>query len=327
MNLSQVDLNLLLVLHTVLEEGSAAAAARVLHVTPPAVSNALARLRALFDDPLVVRSGRGLAPTPRALELRPHLRAAIDAVGRALAGDEGFDPRTTPRTFAIALSDAHQLSDLPRIARAFASTMPRATLQIVSVDALEAGGGLAGGAADAALAPAHPLPPGHHAAPLYDEESVLLARRGHPAAAAPLTPEVFNACRHVDIHLVLGRGGLGHRSATQWFSERGLRREIAAIVPTFLAAAIVAAETDLLTGMPRRVAEALTASMPLTILTMPGASLRFSMQLLWHARTDADPGARAFRGLVIDALADPTPASRGRGGGRRPRPRPPGRAR
>lgn len=307
-NLAQIDLNLLLVLHTVLEEKSAARAAKRLHVTPPAISNSLARLRALLGDPLVVRSGRGLTPTPRALELAPHLRAAIEAFGRAVAGEQAFDPATTTRTFALTLSDAHQVCDLPRLARAFARKMPRAGLRIVSVDHHSAVDGLAGGEIDAAIAPGHPLQPGHHARDLYAEDSVLVLRRDHPAAGKPLTREAFGRLRHVDIHLALGRGGIGHRSASAAFGAQGLRRDIAVTVPSFLAAAVVAAETDYVAGMPRRLAEALATFVPITMVTVPGLSLTFRMQLQWHERTDRDPGARAFRELVVEALADARPA-------------------
>lgn len=311
MNISQIDLNLLLVLHTVLEAGSAAAAARRLHVTPSAVSNSLARLRALLGDPLVVRSGRGLVATPRARELAPHLRAAIAELAHVLTGPARFDPATTTRAFALALSDAHQICDLPRVARAFAKGMPRASLRIASVDHLEAGGGLASGDIDAALAPKHPLAPGHHAVDLYEEEGALVIRRDHPAARRPLTPAAWASLRHVDIHLALGRGGIGHRAVDAWLAERGLRRDIAVTVPSFYAAATVAASTDYITGMPRRLAEALALAAPLAVLAFPGPPMRFTMQLVWHDRTDRDPGARAFRELVLAALRDPPRRERG----------------
>lgn len=318
MNISQIDLNLLLVLHTVLEAGSAAAAARRLHVTPSAISNSLARLRVLLGDPLVVRSGRGLVATPRARELAPHLRAAIAELGRVLGGPERFDPATTTRAFALALSDAHQICDLPRIAGAFASQLPRANLRIASVDHLEAAGGLGSGDIDAALAPAHPLPPGHHAVDLYQEEGALVVRRGHPAARRPLTPEVWAGLRHIDIHLALGRGGIGNQAADAWLAKRGLRRDIAVTVPSFFAAATVAAHTDYITGMPRRLAEALALATPLAVLTLPGPPMYFPIQLVWHDRTDRDPGARVFRELVIAALATTRPKRHSRAGKPKP---------
>ncbi|WP_437949139.1 LysR substrate-binding domain-containing protein [Sorangium sp. So ce296] len=307
MNLPALDLNLLLVLHAVLEERSAARAARRLHVTPSAVSNSLARLRAQLGDPLVVRSGRGLVATPRAQQMIPRLRAAFGELAGAIEGERAFDPKTTSRAFAIACSDLDQICSLPAIARAFAAEMPRAVLRVASVDHLEAAGGLAGGDIDAAIAPAHPLPPGHHAADLYEQDSVFVVRRGHPCARGPMTREVFNAMRHIDIHVALGRGGIGNRAAREQLAAHGLHREIAMTVPSFSAAAVAAANTDLIAGMPRRLAEALARLAPLAIVEppMPGFSLR--LQLVWHERTHEDAGARCFRELVISALREATP--------------------
>lgn len=310
MNIAALDLNLLLVLHTVLEGRSAAAAARRLHVTPSAISNSLARLRALLGDPLVVRSGRGLVPTPRALELEPHLRAAIRALERVVAGEAGFDPATSTRTFALALSDAQQICDLPQVARAFAARLPRAQLRVVSVDHFEAAGGLQGGEIDAAIAPASAPEPGCHACDLYEETGVLVVRRDHPAARRPLTREAWAGLRHIDIHLALGRGGIGHRATRAHLAAEGLQRDIAVVVPSFLAAAMVAASTDYVAGMPRRLAAALAAVAPLAVVTMPGPPMKFRMQLVWHERTHHDAGARVFRELVLAALASPKPAGR-----------------
>ncbi|WP_437291116.1 LysR family transcriptional regulator [Sorangium sp. So ce406] len=314
MNLSAIDLNLLLVLHAVLEERSAARAARRLRVTPSAVSNSLAKLRALLGDPLVVRSGRGLAPTPRALEIAPRLRAAFGEIAGALEGERSFDPKATTRAFAIACSDVDQICSLPAVARSFAAEMPRAALRVVSVDHLEASGGLGGGEIDTAIAPAHPLPPGHHAADLFEQDSVFVVHRDHPCARRRLTRERFNAMRHIDIHVALGRGGIGNRAAQEMLAAHGLRREIAVTVPTFFAAAVVAASTDLIAGMPRRLAEALAQVAPLAIVEPPGPGMVFRMQLVWHERTHLDEGARRFREIVIAALRTPR---RARGGARR----------
>ncbi|MBZ5710058.1 LysR family transcriptional regulator [Nannocystis pusilla] len=310
MNISALDLNLLLVLHTVLAERSAAAAARRLHVTPSAVSNSLAKLRAQLGDPLVVRSGRGLTPTPRALELEPHLRAAIRELERVVAGAERFDPRTTTRSFALALSDAHQITDLPRVARVFARAMPRAQLRVISVDHFEAVGGLAGGEVDAAIAPVSEPRPGQHSQHLYEEAGVMTVRRDHPAAGKPITRELWAALRFVDIHLALGRGGIGHRAARAWLAAERLSLDIAVVVPSFLAAAVVAANSDYVAGLPRRVVEALAPVTPLVPLAVQGPPMAFSIELVWHERTHRDAGARAFRELVIAALSPPRAASK-----------------
>src|SRR6185437_3888355 len=159
MNLSNVDVNLFVVLHAVLEEGSATRAAKRLHVTQSAVSNALARLRELVGDPLVVRSGQGLVPTPRAEALAPHIAAAIGELERALEGGTGFAPAKSGRTFVLAAADSYQVRDVPRVAQAFAQHLPHAKLRVVSSDYLAVTNGMATGEIDAAFMPAPAVQP------------------------------------------------------------------------------------------------------------------------------------------------------------------------
>jgi DNA-binding transcriptional LysR family regulator len=300
-NLSGIDLNLLLVLHTVLEEQSVAKAAKRLHVTPPAISNALARLRETLGDPLFVRSGRGLTPTPRALELAPVLARTLAELEQSLFAGPGFDPRTTTREFAIALADADQLARLPKLARVFADRLPRARLRVVSIDTLISAGGLADSAIDVAVGPATDDDGLHHLA-LYEEEGVLVVRRDHPRIRRRITPAQFGRERHVDIHLALGRAGIGNRVVTDEFARHGLVRDIAVTVPTFAAAAMVVASTDLVGGMPRRLAESLRSVAPIVIVRGPGPGVRFAMQMLWHERTHRDPAASYFRSLIAETF-------------------------
>jgi DNA-binding transcriptional LysR family regulator len=300
-NLSSIDLNLLWMLHAVLEDGSVTAAAARLHVTAPAVSNALTRLRGVLDDPLFVRKGRGLAPTPRTLELAPALARAFADISTSLARHERFDPKTCTRQLTVALSDADQIASLPAITRAFARRLPRARMRVVSLDTLVSEGGLAGGTVDVAIGPP-PAPPEHHYAKAYEEKGIMIARRGHPRIKRKLTTAAFNTERHIDLHLMLGRAGEGHKLAEDAFAQAGLVRDVAVVVPTFFAAAAVVAATDYLSGMPLRVARSLRRSLPIEVLTGPGPPLEFELGLHWHERTHKDPAAEAFRGLILEAL-------------------------
>src|SRR6185503_6152790 len=151
MNLSSIDLNLFAVLGAVLAERSVTRAARQLSVTPPAISNSLARLRELLGDPLVVRSGRGLAPTPLAEELSPILDSALAQLHGILNAKRGFVPGETTRTFTLAAADSNQLHDVPSVVAAFATELPRAKLRIVSSDYLVSSDGLTTGEIDAAF--------------------------------------------------------------------------------------------------------------------------------------------------------------------------------
>lgn len=297
MSLSSLDLNLLLVLDTVLVERSVARAARRLHVTPPAISNALARLRGVLGDPLVVRSGRGVVPTPRTKALAPGLAHALRALEAALQGD-AFDPSTTDRELTLAIADAGQVVKLPAIVAAMSSRMPRARLRIASVDRLLSSGGLAQSEVDVLIGVGE-HGPGIRVLPLYDETIVLVARADHPGIRRRLSVASLAALRHVEVQVAPGKGS---RAVAEAYGTLGIERDIALVVPTFAAAAAVAAGSDLVASLPATVLEALGPGLGLRRLPTPLPPIRTTIRLLWHDRTDADPVCAAFRAILVDAV-------------------------
>jgi DNA-binding transcriptional LysR family regulator len=303
MNLSSLDLNLFMVLHVVLEERSATRAARRLHVTQSAVSNAIARLRAALGDPLVVRVGRGLTPTPRAEELAPLVAQAVAQLQLAIDRGVAFLPEATERRFTLALSDNHQTSEAARIAEFFARRLPHAALRLVSNDYLVATDGLASGDVDAAFTPSVLQTPGVRARPIFEEQACLVVRRDHPRVRGKLTPKLFNQLPHIDVEVVLGRTGVGHRLAEQHWRSAGLERHVAVTVPYFTTAAMIASRTDCIAGLPSRVAKVLCKHLPLKIAATTFPMPKMGLSLVWHERTDADPGGRYFRDLLVEAVA------------------------
>lgn len=301
MNLSTIDLNLLLVLHVVLEESSVARAAKRLNVTSPAISNALKRLRAALRDPLFVRRGRGLVPTPHVLALAPTLAASLQGLQRVVHGGQ-HNLRDLDRTFTLALEDGQQVTRLGAIVRELADAMPRAHLRVVSVDVLIASGGLSGTEVDVVVGPpAHE--PGLTHEVLFEESATLVVRRDHPRVAARLSKKRFCEERHVDVHIAMGRGGRGHRMAEDALSRLGLVRDIAVTVPTFTAAACLASRTDLIAGIPSSLAKACREALSLRMVRGPLPGFTMPMAMSWHERTESDAGARAFRDVMRRAYA------------------------
>jgi DNA-binding transcriptional LysR family regulator len=294
--LAQLDLNLLLVLDTVLAERSVARAARRLHVTPSAVSNALARLRGALGDPLFSRSGRGIVPTPRAVALAPTLARALHDLDQAVSGTV-FDPASTTREFTLAIADSGQIVRVPDLAQRFASEMPRARLRVVGIDTLLSSGGLAGTEVDVAIA-AMPETPGVHMIPLYEERTVLVARRDHARVGALVSKAALAELRHVDVQVAPGRG---YRDLPASYARLGIARDVALVVPSFTSAAAIVASTDFVATLPASLVEILGKRLGIRAVGAPVRGPTVRLKLCWHERTDRDPAMRALRELILRA--------------------------
>ena len=298
--LSQLDLNLLVVLDAVLAERSVVRAARRMHVTPSAISNALARLRAALGDPLVTRKGPGVVPTPRAAQLAPNLARLLGELDRAVHPG-AFDPRTTTREIVLAVADAGQLSRLPKIVDLVTKEMPHARLRVVGIDTLVSSTGLAD-EIDAALIGIDDRNPGIHSIPLYPERAVLVARRRHPGARGRMTKQRLAALRHVEIQVAPGRGFRGLAPA---YAHAGITRDIAVVVPSFIAAAAIVAASDLVATLPTSLVATLGDRLGLQVVEAAAPRVVTEIKLAWHERTHEDPALSAFRELVIRAAGDP----------------------
>ncbi|HEX6765029.1 MAG TPA: LysR family transcriptional regulator [Polyangiaceae bacterium] len=296
MSLAALDLNLLLVLHTVLTERSVARAARRLAVTPPAVSNALARLRVALDDPLTTRRGRGIVPTPRAAALAPVLARALSDLDEAVH-ERDFDPAKSDREFTLAVADVGQLARLPRVVALLAKEMPRVRLRVVSIDTLHALGGLGGTEVDVVIGVGERAP-GVHFAPLYDEPVRLVARAGHPQARGKISKKTLATLRHVEVHVSPGRGS---RPLAKSYAELGIERDIAVVVPTFTAAAAIVSGTDLVASLPGTLVDVFGPRLGLRVVKAPLAPVTATINVIWHERTEHDPALRAFRELLARA--------------------------
>jgi DNA-binding transcriptional LysR family regulator len=300
MRLSQIDLNLLVVLDTVLSERSVIRASQRLHVTPSAVSNSLARLRSLLGDPLVIRSGRGIVPTPHAVDLAPSLRQTLSQL-ESLVQRDAFDPLTTTRQFTLALADATQMARLPAIVRLMEKEMPCAQLRAVGIDTYVSSGGANSMEIDAALIARGDKTPGVHMMPLYKESSVLAASRDNRLARGRITKSQLGTLQHVDVQVAPGRG---YSELAQTYVRLGIDRRVAVTVPTFSAAAAVVSETDLVATIPSTLMELLGERFRLRIIAGPVPNMVTQIKLVWHERTANDPAMRVFRAVVARAVSE-----------------------
>lgn len=302
MSLAAIDLNLLLVLDTVLQERSVARAARRLHVTPSAISNGLAKLRVALGDPLVTRQGRGIVATPRAKELAPSLAQALATLEHVVTRP-GFDARVCNKTFTLAMADAGQITKLPHLVALLGKRMPEARLRVVGIDALLSLGDLASGDVDAHVG-VKASGPGIRAESLFTEPLVLVARKGNSECAGKLSRPRLARLRHVAVELAPGRGFRDRLSQT--YAKHKIERNVVTTVSSFTAAATVAAASDLVATLPQSVATLFAPKLGLVPVQGPVPRYAVTMALCWHERTHAEPAMAAFRQVVRDALSPTT---------------------
>lgn len=294
MNVEALDLNLLRVLDAVLHERSVTAAAARLGLTQPAVSNALARLRRVFGDPLFVRTATGMDATPFARELAEPVRQALALLEAALAHGPGFDPATSRRAFRFYMSDLGQVEFLPPLIERVQRVAPGVRLEAVALDVEGIGPALAAGTLDIAVGFLPALGPPVQRRALFRDPYVCLMRADHPVARKPLTRKRFLEASHV---LVSYRGG--HRVIEEALERAGVARRIALRVPHFTIVPMVLARTDLILVLPERVAKVYFRQGGFYYTSLPIPLPLADVGVHWHARFDADAGNRWLREQIL----------------------------
>ncbi len=299
MNVQDIDLNLLRVFDAVLQERGVTPAAARLGLTQPAVSNALARLRAVFGDALFVRTGAGMDATPFARELAQPVRQALALLESALAHGPGFDPGTSTRAFRFYMSDLGQIEFLPPLVERVQASAPGVRLESVALDVEDIGGALAAGALDLAVGFLPALGPPLRRQALFRDPYVCLMRADHPVIGKTLTRKKFLAASHA---LVSYRGG--HRVIEEALERAGLARRIALRVPHFTVVPMVLERSDLILTLPLRVARVYEKRGNFKSLPPPVPIPPADVAVHWHERFEADPGNRWLRDLVVELYSD-----------------------
>lgn len=296
-NLSRIDLNLLVVLETILAEGGVGRAASRLNLTQPTISHALARLRELFEDPLFVRQGRALVPTPLARSLRDPLRSALAAVGNVLEAGRHFDPKSSTVTFTVAMRDPMELIVLPAVARKLA-TAPHVELRSVQARRRTLEAALADGGLDAAIDMPLPLSERIQRHKVVADDFAVVVRAGHPQLRRRPTLDAYLAQQHLMV--TSRRRGPGLEDLA--LAQLGVQRRVRLRCRSYAAAFRIVAESDFVLTMPRRYAGLLNKAYGNRILSMPMAMPALDLYLYWHESMDGDPANRWLRAALLDAL-------------------------
>ncbi|KAF1070266.1 MAG: Nodulation protein D 2 [Pseudomonas citronellolis] len=299
MNMNTFDLNLLRVLDALLRERSVSRAAERLALSQPAVSNALNRLRELLDDPLLVRAGRAMHPTPRALALEAPIRDALLRIGQSLGAGEHFDPARSRQRFNLALTDYVELIGLPGLLQQLERQAPGVSLRIAHLPATLPADALDKGELDLVLGRFEDVPPRFIRRPWADDNLRVVARREHPQVDGSLDLDGFLGARHLWVS-----GGQTKGMVDQWLTSQGLRRDIAYTTPNYLQAAHLVAATDLLVVLPTRLARHFATLLPLQVLELPFDVGQFRLELVYPAHRERDVPLQ----WLLDSLARAAPA-------------------
>lgn len=292
-----IDLNLLRVLDALLEHGSVAGAAKALHLSPPAVSRSLARLRSAVGDPLFVRAGRVLVPTDVALSLREPARQALEGAVAVLTPRPASDPARIERRFVICADDAVVAAlALPLITRV-RSTAPGVDIDFIREDP-DAIGMFRSGSIDLRI-DAHEDP--HHdivSEIILTDRFVAAVRTDHLLLKGQMTAKRYAEAHHVTVSPKGKRSGpIDHALA-----ELGLAREHVTTVTSFVVAAHLVAATDLVGSLPLSIVALMSRTLPITATNIPAPIPTFDVHLIWHHRDEHDVAHRWLRRQILESF-------------------------
>ncbi|MGW5101077.1 LysR family transcriptional regulator [Streptomyces sp. NPDC004100] len=292
-----VDLNLLLALDVLLEEQSVRGAAHRLHLSEPAMSRTLGRIRKALGDPVLVRAGRRMVPTPHALAVRAEVSAVVERARALFAPGRDTDLRTVSRTFTILGHDATAATLGPALLARAAREAPGVRLRFLSESPVDAPF-LRQGTADLEVGVVDTTAPEVHTETLHEDRMLGVVRAGHPLLEGELTPERFAT---ESGHLSVSRRGRLRGPIDDELAALGLERHVVGSVGTYPASLFVLRESDLI-GLVSEGARALAEALGLVVFPVPLPLPPLPVGIAWHPRHDADPAHAWLRGCVRDLI-------------------------
>jgi len=295
MNLSCVDLNLLVTLDALISEAHVGRAARKVGLSQPATSHALKRLRDLFSDPLLVRVGSRMELTPRALRLRESLPETLQRVRNVLVTDP-FEPGRSSRRFAVMVQDHVAQFVVPALVKRVHSEAPRVGVDVLPWESPTSMKPERLQSVDLLISCSANEIAGFERATLFTDTEITVVRKGYPSASRIKNLKSFLSARHV---AVVGRG-LTEDPVDTWLREEGLTRHIVLRVPSYLQALQAVAQTDLVAFVPKRLAESLAKAWSLALLRPPIDPGEYQEHLFYPRRVIQDPASIWLRKLALE---------------------------
>lgn len=292
LDIPRQNLNLLVVLDALLNERSITRAAARLHMSQPAMSAAVGKLRQWLGDPLLVRGVGGYTLTTRAQELIDPLRLILEDIERTLQKPAGFDPATAQKTFRIAANDAFELVVLPPLMQRLQQVAPQVRIIVESTEGEVPVNALTDGAVDVAWGHFEATPPGLRTEVMMEDSLACLVRKGHPSIQGELSLMQFCTAQHLMVAL---KGNTLPDLVQRRMAESGLTLNIALQVPHMLAAPVIVMTSDYLLTLPTRVARSYADLLGLQFLPLPFNYPPFALSLVWHERAHRDAATTWLR--------------------------------
>jgi len=300
MELGDIDLNQLVLLHQLMAERRVSKVADNLGLTQPAVSNALAKMRRLFGDDLFVRTPSGMVPTPFAEQLAEPVGYALAMIHSGLNQQTRFDPASVKRSVTIGMTDIGEIVFLPRLVERLGREAPGVVLNTVRNAAVNLRDDMESGKVDLAIGLLPQLKAGFFQRRLFRQRYVCLFRQGHRLDKKKLTLADFRAAEH----LVVVSAGTGHGKVDDLLRRAGIDRVVRLTVPHFVGVGHILQGTDLVATVPERLAERLAEPFGLTCLPHPVKLPEIAINVFWHAKMHRSPAHQWLRGVVFDLFAD-----------------------
>lgn len=295
-NIRNVDFNLLKVFDTIMREKHISRAAEHLCVSQPTVSNALNRLRVLYEDELFIRSAKGVNPTSRAAEIAPAIRDAIQRIESTLDTGAEFRPEASHRKFTVALTDYGELYFLPHLIERLSKLAPDVEVICLPTPGAILNLEMKSGAVDLVWDWKKIDDTDFVSDKIFDDKSFCIARKGHPDIGDSLSLEQFLQLEHVIL-----RPTRTHTPMIERYLEKmGLERKVVSEVSHVLVIPGIVASTNLLAAMPERLARQFAKQLDLKFFPNPVFDKPVSVYQMWHKHFEKDEGHRWFRNLLAE---------------------------
>jgi DNA-binding transcriptional LysR family regulator len=291
--MQQLDLNLLVALDALLDKGSVTGAAEKLGLSVPAMSRTLVRIRKLMRDPIMVQAGRGLVPTPRALEIRARVSALVRE-SRDVISLPAQSLADAERTVTIRAEESYVAVYAAEIADEVHKDAPRLSLRFTS-QGEEAVGPLREGIVDLDIGNIKLRGPEVKLQKLFESRFVGVVRSGHPLAGSKITAKGYVEWGHVGA----SRRGLASGPIDDALGRLGLKRNVSLVVPTFMSALMIVASSDLVGAVPDHLTHSAAALYGLHVFPLPVRTEANRISVAWHPRFDFDPVHRLVRDVLV----------------------------